>query len=161
MPDAFCTRGLVCKKCGETHTRKQVQTEQSGIPCAMALRLMPCSPRRRIRLVTVVCGLRFRRTRLGRLASADLAPATGVETTRFCRTRTVFAKIASPGTARIQPNFSEGGNAVRPARRAIAHGVHPALRQRWRTGAFASITSRPAFVTTRDPPLLSERDGAN
>jgi hypothetical protein len=57
--------------------------------------------------------------------------------------------------------FAVRSSAVRPARRAIAHGVHPALRQRWRTGAFASTTSRPAFVTTRDPPLLSERDGTN
>jgi hypothetical protein len=30
----------------EAHTSIQVQSEQSGIPCAMALRLMPCSPRR-------------------------------------------------------------------------------------------------------------------
>jgi hypothetical protein len=48
MPDAFCTRGLVCKMCEETHTREQVQTEQSGIPCAMVLRLMPRSCVRKI-----------------------------------------------------------------------------------------------------------------
>jgi hypothetical protein len=35
MPDAVRTRGLVCKMQKETHTRRQVQTEQSGIPCAM------------------------------------------------------------------------------------------------------------------------------
>jgi hypothetical protein len=39
------------------HTSIQVQRRHSGIPCAMALRLMPCSPRRRIRLVTVAAGL--------------------------------------------------------------------------------------------------------
>jgi hypothetical protein len=32
----------------ETHTSIQVQRRQSGIPCAMALRLTSCSPRRRI-----------------------------------------------------------------------------------------------------------------
>jgi hypothetical protein len=45
------------KLCEETHTSIQVQRRHSGIPRAMALRLMPCSPRRRIRLVTVVSGL--------------------------------------------------------------------------------------------------------
>src|SRR5882762_8098426 len=38
----------------EPHTSIQVQSEHSGIPRAMVLRLMPRSPRRRIRLVTVV-----------------------------------------------------------------------------------------------------------
>src|SRR5258707_15748014 len=47
------------KLCEEPHTSIQVQRRHSGIPCAMALRLMPCSPRRRIRLVTVVSGLRY------------------------------------------------------------------------------------------------------
>src|SRR5258708_17836766 len=42
------------KLCEETHTSIQVQSEHPGIPCAMVLRLMPRSPRRRIRLVTVV-----------------------------------------------------------------------------------------------------------
>jgi len=41
----------------KTHTSIQVQSEQSGIPCAMALRLITCSPRRRIRLVTVASEL--------------------------------------------------------------------------------------------------------
>ena len=54
MPGARCTRGLVCKVAQRNaHTSIQVQRRQSGIPCAMALRLMPCSPRRRIRIVTV------------------------------------------------------------------------------------------------------------
>jgi hypothetical protein len=44
---------------GKAHTSIQVQRRQSGIPCAMVLRLMPCSPRRRIRFVTVVGGLRL------------------------------------------------------------------------------------------------------
>jgi hypothetical protein len=38
----------------DTHTSIQVSAETSGLPRAMVLRLMPCSPRRRIRLVTVV-----------------------------------------------------------------------------------------------------------
>ena len=46
------------KLCEKTHTSIQVQRKHSGIPRAMALRLMPCSPRRRIRLVTVAGGLK-------------------------------------------------------------------------------------------------------
>src|ERR1700694_4087653 len=37
----------------ETHTSIQVQRRASDIPCAMVLRLITRSPRRRIRLVTV------------------------------------------------------------------------------------------------------------
>ena len=54
---ARCTR-----KCAHEHTGS---AEASGIPCVMALRLMPCSPRRRIRLVTVVGGFCDRSTRSG------------------------------------------------------------------------------------------------
>src|SRR6202011_4752103 len=45
MPDARCTRGLVCmctEKCAHEHTG---QRRQSDIPCAMALRLITRSPR--------------------------------------------------------------------------------------------------------------------
>src|SRR6202048_2579726 len=38
----------------ETHTSIQVQRRTSDIPCAMVLRLITRSPRRRIRLVTVI-----------------------------------------------------------------------------------------------------------
>src|SRR5258708_13783811 len=58
MPGACCTRGLVCKNVQKTHTSIQVQSEHSDIPRAMVLRLIPCSPRRRIRLVTVADGLK-------------------------------------------------------------------------------------------------------
>ena len=46
MPGARCTRGLVCicsRKCAHEHTG---QRRASDIPCAMALRLITCSPRR-------------------------------------------------------------------------------------------------------------------
>ena len=88
MPGARCTRGLVCKIAQrKAHTSIQVQRRQSGIPCAMALRLMPCSPRRRIRLVTVAAGLMADRSGWIKFATDSLAPATGVGTTRFCRTQ--------------------------------------------------------------------------
>ena len=82
------------KLCEETHTSIQVQRRHSGIPCAMALRLMPRSPRRRIRLATVIGGLKVSSRPVGPAkTSADLTPATGARTTRFYRTQPpVFAK---------------------------------------------------------------------
>ena len=44
-PGARCTRGLVCIDAqGNAHTSIQVQRKHSGLPCAMALRLISCSP---------------------------------------------------------------------------------------------------------------------
>ncbi len=85
MPGARCTRGLVCKVAQrKAHTSIQVQRRQSGIPCAMALRLMPCSPRRRIRLVTVVGGLGLIKLGWVDFASARLGTSNG------CRDHTVL-----------------------------------------------------------------------
>ena len=65
MPGARCTRGLVCNGAREVaHTSIQVQSEHSGIPCAMALRLMPRSPRSRIPLASVVGELAAGQARL-------------------------------------------------------------------------------------------------
>ena len=58
-----------------------------AFPHAMVLRLIPCSPRRRIRLVTVIRGLRLCLPGRADLASANLAPATGARTTRLHRTQ--------------------------------------------------------------------------
>jgi hypothetical protein len=45
-PGARCTRGLACKvHIAKTHTSIQVQRRASGLPCAMVLRLISCSPR--------------------------------------------------------------------------------------------------------------------
>ena len=80
--NAGCTlhpRSRVQIALGNTHTSIQVQPKHSGIPCAMALRLMPRSPRRRIRLVTVVGGSRL--IKLGRVdaASAQLGTSNGCQ----------------------------------------------------------------------------------
>ncbi len=69
------------------HMSIQVQRKHSGIPRAMALRLMARSPRRRIPFVTVVDELAaLAEPGRARKASANLTPATGARTTRFCRT---------------------------------------------------------------------------
>ena len=68
--------------------------------------------------------------RSGRLASANLAPATGARTTRFCRTQKapiiLHAAFRSRGSSR--PAIACAPDAV------------------------ASTASRPAVVTTRDRP---------
>ena len=85
MPGARCTRGLVCKDAlNKTHTSIQVQRRQSDIPCAMVLRLMPCSPRRRIRLVTVAHGLAVRIVRL------DYSNLRQLDTSNGCQDHTVL-----------------------------------------------------------------------
>src|SRR5947207_586882 len=98
---------------------------------------MPWSPRRRIRLVTVAAGLMALRSGWIEIATGSLAPATGVGTTRFCRTQ-------------LSPFVLRAG---------FAH-ERLALRFHLRASAAASTASRPAFVTTRDPPLLPRRDSA-
>ena len=109
---------------GSAHTSIQVQPEHSGIPCAMALRLMPCSPRRRIRLASVAAGLMADRSGRINFATDSLAPATGVGTTRFCRTHQRRSSCAL--------EFTHGQTALRT------------LRTR---DAAASTASKPASVT--------------
>jgi hypothetical protein len=99
MPGARCTRGLVCKNAQRNaHTSIQVQRRQSGIPCAVVLRLMPCSPRRRIRLVTVAAGLMADQIRLDRYSHRQLGTSNG------CRDHTVLpyaATSTNPSAGRV------------------------------------------------------------
>ena len=98
---------------------------------------MPCSPWRRIRLASIAAGLMADRSGWIKLATDSLTPATGARTTRFYRTLQRRSSCAPcPLTGK------------------------PALRTRIAPDAAASTASRPAFVTTRDPPLLSRRDSA-
>ena len=88
----------------KTHTSIQVQRKHSGLPCAVALRLMPCSPRRRIRLASVAAGLMADRSGWIGVATGSLAPATGVGTTRFCRTHQRRSScVLCPLTDQIRP----------------------------------------------------------
>src|SRR5260370_42310085 len=86
---ALHPRSRVQKCTKKTHTSIQVQRRQSGIPCAMALRLMPCSPRRRIRLVTVAAGLMALPIRLDRCRHRQLGTSNG------CRDHTVLPYAAT------------------------------------------------------------------
>src|SRR3984893_2506793 len=74
----------------DAHTSIQVQTEQSGIPCAMVLRLIPRSPRRRIRLVTVADGLKVCLNPVGSTLLRQLDTSNG------CQNHTAFPYAAPP-----------------------------------------------------------------
>jgi hypothetical protein len=147
------------KLCEETHTSIQVQREQSGIPCAMALRLMPRSPRRRIPLVTVIDGLAALSRPVGLTkTSADLTPATGARTTRFCRTQPPAPK-ASTGLVPVRRSFSEGGfSAVRLARCRPLTGLNPPCDPIARPTLPRPPHPIPTFVTMANAPR-EERDG--
>jgi hypothetical protein len=118
------------------HTSIQVQRKHSGIPRAMALRLMPCSPRRRIRLVTVAAGLTAVPIRSDRFRHRQLGTSNG------CRDHTVLPYAES---------------AVRPARRYRSRETRPATP--FRADAKASTASPPAFVTIAIRPSCRERTG--
>jgi hypothetical protein len=113
------------------HTSIQVQTEQSGIPCAMALRLMPCSPRR----ANSSC---HRRQRI------DGSPEPG------------WADMP-PRTWRQQRASGPHGFAVREMRRSsrtlrTAHEFDLAPRLPCAPTRSRPPHPVPRFVTTRDPP---------
>jgi hypothetical protein len=118
------------KRTEETAQSIQVQRRHSGIPCAMALRLMPRSPRRRIRLVTVAASLMADRPGWIDVATGRLAPATGVGTTRFCRT----LQRRSSCTHLVHSRLDRPANTLRG-------------------DAVASTTSHPAFRDDHDTPL--------
>jgi hypothetical protein len=115
MPGARRTGGLVRNGesgCAHEHTGS---AEASGIPCVMALRLMPRSPRRRIRLVTVVGGLRDSSTRSGLNCHHRLGTSNGCQdhtvlpyaTTSFVlRACTSLTRFNSPCDRRGAPTLS-------------------------------------------------------
>src|SRR5258708_31730367 len=114
----------------------------------MALRLMPRSPRRRIRLVTVIGGLKvFSRPVGPAKTSADLTPATGARTTRFCRTQ-------PPGFAkRLRRTLAPSSCAS-----DIAHGINPPCAIGLTPTLPRPPHPVPTFVTMANAPC-SGQDG--
>jgi hypothetical protein len=133
MPGARCTRGLVCRVAQKkAHTSIQVQRRHSGIPCAMVLRLMRCSPRR----ANSSCHRRCRLDgfRSGWIVSAtdSLTPATGARTTRFCRTREAPFVLRDAKSLTAEPPCEQTFTPTPP------RPPHP----------------NPRFVTTADRPSV-------
>ena len=137
MPGARCTRGPVRNEVGSGAHEHTGEAEASGIPCVMALRLMPRSPRRRIRLVPVAGGLKALRARLGSQHLRRLDTSNG------CQDHTVLPYAQTSVVLRTC-NRSRG--STRPAtatarRRSRVHHIPSRVRDDAR------------------PPLLPERDG--
>src|SRR5258707_6603788 len=96
---------------------------------------MPCSPRRRIRLVTVADGLMATPIRSDRCRHRQLDTSNG------CRDHTVLPYALAPFVCAL----------------LSAHGRPPC--EHTRADAKASTASPPTFVTTRDRPSCRERTG--
>jgi hypothetical protein len=88
MPGARCTRGLVCKMHKEERTRAyRFSGGSPALPAQWLYGLCRDLPGDEFVLVTVAAGLMPDRSGWIVSATDSLAPATGVGTTRFCRTR--------------------------------------------------------------------------
>jgi hypothetical protein len=143
------------KLCEETHTSIQVQRRHSGIPRAMVLRLMPCSPRRRIRLVTVVSGLMASLSPVGPTCLRGLGASNG-------RQDHTVLPYASPRFARrLRRAWYPSGEILANAEtapfvlRAVARSRKPPCEQPARRRC--RVHHIPSRVRDdRDPPLLGD-----
>jgi hypothetical protein len=105
------------------HTSIQVQRKHSGIPHAMVLRLMPCSPRRRIRLATVAAGLMVIPIRSDRNRHRQLGTSNG------CRVHTVLPYASAPFILRAVNRSRETRPAITlRADAAASTASHPNVR---------------------------------
>ena len=148
------------QKSGETHTSIQGSGEHPTFPAQWFDGLCRALPGDEFVFVTVASRIKASRTRLGRFASAKLGTSNG------CRDHTVLPYAATrlrqrPRRTLVRQSFSEDRWRRSSCAPVIAHGFETALPPHLRDDTAASTASRPAFVTTRDPPLLPERDGAN
>jgi hypothetical protein len=132
--NAGCTlhpRSRVQSAQKKAHTSIQVQRRQSGIPCAVALQLMPCSPRRRVPF----CHRRQRiRTCLSPVGPTHLR---WLDISNGCQDHTVLPYATN--AVRLRADSSLTATA--------------ALRSPLRADAVASTASRPAFVTIAIRPF--------
>src|SRR6185437_2250162 len=94
------------KECGDAHEHTG-QRRASDIPCAMVLRLMPGSPRRRIRLASVAGGLKDCSDPVGSTYLRRLDTSNG------CQDHTVLPYAA----CRLSPDIGAGR-----LRAVFAHG---------------------------------------
>jgi len=134
MPGAQCTRSLACE-INKAHERRHHRS--TGITRHSRTQwfygLYRALPGERILVVTVTSGLKAQSNPVGLdVASASLAPATGVRTTRLCRPlkRRSSCTLADRSRGSSRPTIA------------------------LRADALASTASRPALVTTRDRPSV-------
>jgi hypothetical protein len=146
------TRGLVCKVHSRSaHTSIQVQPEHPGIPCAMALRLMPCSPWRRIPLASIADGLADR-TRLGSKNLRRLNASNGRQDHTVLPYAASSAKDIDQPSACRPRHWRRRLSAVRLSR--CARSRITALRTFTRLTLPRPPQPVPTFVTMANAPLL-------
>ena len=127
---ALHPRSRVQLRTENAHTSIQVQRRQSGIPCAMALRLTSRSSRRRIPLVTVTSGLRFVFSPVGPTHLRWLDISNGCQN----HTTSPYAATSHQSSDRRLANRCSGEGPEAPCVRAtLDHSRgEPALRPRSR-----------------------------
>ena len=132
-----------------------------GLPCAMVLRLMARSPRRRIPLASVADGLAIFRHPVGPENLHQL------DTSHGCQNHTLLPYAASsaktPRPAHVLPTEIPAKAFKRrsSARRSIAHRPKPALRSRSRPTLPRPSHPAPNVRDDRDTPLSWARDGGS
>ncbi len=146
-------RAAPAVSCAKVHKRNAHEhtgsAEAPRHPLRNGFTAYACSPRRRIRLVTVIGGLTILPSPVGPAKiSTDLTPATGARTTRFCRTQQpVFAKrlagLWRRRLARCCPLTRELALRTHARRRCRVHRIPSRVRD------------------DRDTPLLPGKDGAS
>jgi hypothetical protein len=132
-------RSRVHKKRTSAHTSIQVQRKHSGLPRAMALRLISCSPRRRILVVTVADGLKDCLNPVGSTRLRQLDTSNG------CQDHTVLPYASASFRLRaLDRSQTEVRPAITSTRPTLSRPPLPVPRsRRWPT------------------PLLSGQDGAS
>jgi hypothetical protein len=122
MPGAFCTRGFVCKDAHKNaHESNRYRRSNPAFPAQWFYGLCRALLGDEFVLSPSLADQGLTEPGRARKTSAGLAPATGVGTTRFCRTLKASFVVCAADRSRVEP----------------------ALRPRLRADALASTASRP------------------
>jgi hypothetical protein len=131
------------KRCKARTRAYRYRRGHPDIPCAMVLRLMARSPRRRIRLVTVADGLKDCLDPVGSTRLRQLDTSNG------CQDHTLLPYAASRLRLMASPGAARRRTQVRPAMVPVVCALcsltehKPALRPRHAPDTAASTATRP------------------
>ena len=139
MPGARCTRGLVCKRSGRTHTSIQGNGEHPTFPAQWFDGLCRALPGDEFLFASVAGGLKDGSDPVGSTLLRRLDTSNG------CQDHTVLPYAAILGFRR------RSAPVVYAAR--VRSRTKPALQPRHAPDAAASTATRPSFVTMANAPL--------
>ena len=140
------TRGPLRKR----HTQKTAQqhtgvADHSAFPARWSDGLCRALPGAEFLLASLALRIddAVRPVGLARISARGLTVATTARTTRFCRTQLIrLRQEASPDFGAARPHEASGSQGLPALPAPLAHD------------AAASTATRPAFRTTREPPLF-------